>query len=121
CATDVTASGDLNVLDLRRVQRERALNANAERLLADGEGLTRAVTLALDHHALKDLGAATSALDHLKVDAQAVASVELWNSAELCSLQALDDGAHGSFVCRKAGWVKRAEKMRSCRARGGLW
>ena len=76
-APDVTAGGDLDLLDLRRVQRERALDADTERLLADGEGLACAVALALDDNALKDLGAAASALDHLEVDAQAVACVEM--------------------------------------------
>jgi len=97
-APDVTASGNLNLLDLRRVQRERALDANAKRLLADRKGLARTVALALDDDALKDLGTATSAFDHLEVDTQAVTSVELRDSAELCSLQGFNDGAHGSFL-----------------------
>ena len=94
-APDVTAGGDLDLLDLRRVQRERPLDADPERLLADGERLARAVSLALDHDALEDLGAAAGALDHLEVDAQAVAGVKRRNSAELRALQAFDDGAHG--------------------------
>src|SRR5690349_14930907 len=49
-APDVTAGGDLDLLDLRRVQRERALDADAERLLADGEGLADPLALALDHN-----------------------------------------------------------------------
>jgi hypothetical protein len=73
----VAARGDLDPLDLRRVQRERPLDADAEGLLAHGEGLARAVALALDHDALEDLRAAARALDHLEVDAQAVAGVEL--------------------------------------------
>ena len=40
-APHVTAGGDLDLLDLRRVDRERALDADAERLLAHREGLTR--------------------------------------------------------------------------------
>ena len=57
-ATDVAAGGDLDLLDLRRVHGERALDADAERLLADGERLAGAVALALDDDALEDLGAA---------------------------------------------------------------
>ena len=41
----VAAGDDLEPLDLRRVQRERPLDADAERLLADGEGLARAAAL----------------------------------------------------------------------------
>ena len=71
-APDVAAGGDLDPLDLRRVHRERALHADAERVLADREGLAHALALALDHHALEDLGAAAGALDDLEVDADAV-------------------------------------------------
>ena len=42
---DVAAGDDLELLDLRRVDRERALDADAERLLANGEGLARAGAL----------------------------------------------------------------------------
>ena len=52
---------------------ERALHAHAEGLLADGEGLARAVALALDHHALEHLGALARALDDLEMDLHAVA------------------------------------------------
>ena len=47
-APDVAAGGDLDLLDLRRVHRERALHADAEGLLADREGLAHALALALD-------------------------------------------------------------------------
>ena len=59
------------------MQRERSLDADAKRLLADREGLARAVALALDHDALEDLRAPARSLDHLEVDAQAVAA---WKS-----------------------------------------
>ena len=42
-APDVAAAGHLDPLDLGRVHGERALDADAERLLADGEGLARAL------------------------------------------------------------------------------
>src|SRR5215213_1678769 len=41
-APHVAACGDLDALNLRRVQRERALHADAEGLLAHGEGLAHA-------------------------------------------------------------------------------
>src|SRR5213075_2559062 len=75
-APDVAARGDLDALDLRRVHRERALHADAEGLLADGERLARAVALALDHDALEDLGPAARALDDLEVDLHPVAGLE---------------------------------------------
>src|SRR5215211_7856411 len=91
----VAAGGDLDALDLRRVQRERALHADAEGLLADREGLAHALALALDDHALEDLGAAAGALDDLEVDTDAIAGLEGGDASELRALEAVDDGAHG--------------------------
>src|SRR3954465_6610347 len=91
----VAAGGDLDALDLRRVQRERALNADAEGLLADGEGLAHAVALALDDHALEDLGAPARPLDDLEVHADAIARLEVGHAAQLRTLEAVDDAAHG--------------------------
>jgi hypothetical protein len=67
----------LDLLDLRRVHRERSLDTDAERLLADGEGLARAGALALDDDALEDLDATALSFDHLEVDAHGVARFEL--------------------------------------------
>src|SRR5450759_4455803 len=72
-AAHVAAGGQLDALDLRGMQGKHALHANAEGLLANREGLAGAVALALDDHALEDLHAAASALDHLEVDLHAVA------------------------------------------------
>ena len=69
------------------MHRERALHADAERLLADGEGLAGAVALALDDHALEDLGTATRALDDLEVDPDAVAGLEVRDAAQLGALE----------------------------------
>jgi hypothetical protein len=55
------------------------------------------VALAPDHNALEHLGAAPGPLDHLEVDTQTIACVELRDTAELGALQVFDDGAHGSF------------------------
>jgi hypothetical protein len=55
------------------------------------------VTLALDHNALKNLRSPAGPLDHLEVDAQAVACVEVRDTSELGALQVFDHGAHGSF------------------------
>ena len=94
-APDVAAGGDLDLLDLRRVHRERALDADAEGLLADREGLAHAFALALDHHALEDLRAAPRALDDLEVDLDAVPGLEAGDAAQLRALEGVDDGAHG--------------------------
>ena len=73
---DVAPGHDLEPLDLRRVHRERPLDPDPERLLADRERLPRAAALAGDHDALEDLGPPAGALDHLEVDAHPVARRE---------------------------------------------
>src|SRR5680860_764713 len=73
---EIAARGDLQLLDLRRVEREGPLDADAERLLADGERLTRAGALPLEHDPLEDLGPLARALADLEVDAHAVARGE---------------------------------------------
>jgi hypothetical protein len=93
-APDVAAGGDLDALDLRRVHGERPLDADAEGLLADGEGLAHPLALTLDDHALEDLRAATLTLDDLEVDADPVARTEGRHAAQLGALEAVDDGAH---------------------------
>ena len=74
--------------------REGALDTDPERLLADREGLARAVALALDHDALEDLHAAASALDHLEMHLHAIARREVGNAAQLRALDGFDDAAH---------------------------
>ena len=97
----VAAGGDLEFLDLGRMQWERPLDADAEGLLADGEGLSRARALALEDDSLEDLGASAAALDHLEVDAHAIARVEGGKSLpQLAPLDAVDHAAHCSSFCR---------------------
>src|SRR3954454_23960318 len=102
-APHVAAGRDLDLLDLRRVQRERALDADAEGLLADGEGLADALALALDDHALEDLRTATRALDDLEVDLDAIPGLEAGHAAQLRALERVDDGAHGEVRPRARG------------------
>src|SRR6185295_16787239 len=109
-APDVTAGGDVDLLDLRRVQRERPLDADAEGLLAHRERLAGAVALALDDDAFEDLRAAARALDDLEVDADAVAGGELRHAAQLRALEVVDDGAHGEKAVR--GWVVHCARGR---------
>jgi hypothetical protein len=86
----------LDLLDLRRVERERPLDADPEGLLADGERLAHARALALDDNALEDLDAATLSLDHLEVDANGVACLELRQvRPQLALFEELDGICHG--------------------------
>ena len=75
-AVDVADRLHLDLLDLRRVERERALDPDPERLLADGERLPDAGALTLDDDALEDLDAPALTLDHLEVHAHGVAGLE---------------------------------------------
>ena len=108
----VAAGGDLQFLDLGRVQRERPLDSDAERLLTDGERLAGAGALPLEDDPLEYLGAAAAALDDLEVDAQAIARREGRKSLPLlATLDAVDYGAH---LARKS----RRTRMRVPRGRG---
>src|SRR6478735_4021556 len=76
------------------MERERPLDADAERLLADGERLAHARALPLDHDSLEHLHPLATALDHLEVDAHGVTGLEDRDVTQLRLLDALDDGAH---------------------------
>src|SRR6476646_7014236 len=99
-AVDVADRGDLDLLDLRRVERERPLDADAERLLAHRERLARAGSLPLEHDPLEDLHPPASALDDLEVHAHGVARLEARHVAQLSALEVLDDVAHGKRAGR---------------------
>src|SRR4029077_18905677 len=90
---DVADGGDLDLVDLRRVDGERTLDADAERLLSHRERLARACTLPLDDDALEDLRAAPRALDHLEVHAHGVAGLEGGEGAQLAGFE-LGDRVH---------------------------
>ena len=64
---------DFDLLNRRRVQREDALDALAERHLADGERRARAAAVQADDDAFEDLDALLVALAHLHVHADGVA------------------------------------------------
>src|SRR5262245_30388921 len=93
-AVDVSDRGDVDLVDLRRVQRERALDADAEGVLADRERLAGAGPLPLDHDPLEDLDPLAVALDHPEVDAHRVARLEAGHVAQLTALDVLDGRAH---------------------------
>src|SRR5215207_605243 len=120
----VAASGDLDALDLGRVQGERALDTDAEGLLADGEGLAHPLALALEDDALEDLRTAARTLDHLEVDADPVAGLKSGHPAELRALEVVDDGAHSEEKPREpreavaaAAYGSEAPPDRSARSR----
>ena len=67
----------LDLGDLRRVQREDALDAFALDDAADGEHLAHALAAAGDHHAAEDLDALLLAFQDALVDVHLVADLEL--------------------------------------------
>ena len=86
------------------MERERPLDADTEGLLAHGECLSRAGTLALDDDALEDLDATALALDDLEVDADGVARLEPRAiGAQLSLLDVLDDAMHNENGPVRAG------------------
>src|SRR4051812_27270923 len=101
-AVDVADRGDVDLVDLRRVQRERALDADAEGVLAHGEGLADAAPLPFDDDPLEDLDPLAVALDHLEMNADGIARLEAGHVAQLAALEVLDDRAHREKGPRKA-------------------
>ena len=100
-AIDVADRLHLDLLDLRRVEGERALDPDAERLLADGERLPHACTLALDDDALEDLDPSALSLDHLEVHAHGVAGLEHRQvGSQLALLEEFDRIGHGEETPR---------------------
>src|SRR3546814_8696448 len=78
-ATDDAATDDLDHFKVRRIKRENALYAFAERNLAHGEAGADALVRTRNAHALVILDAGALALDNLHADAQRVAGTELGN------------------------------------------
>src|SRR3954447_15647374 len=76
-AAHVTTGDDLDVVDDRGVEREGALDTDAEGDLADREGLADAAAVATDDDALEDLDARAGALDDLHVDVDRVTGAEV--------------------------------------------
>ena len=76
-AADLPRRHDLEPRDGRRVHRERPLDTDAERDLADGERLAQAAVLASDHDALEHLNPLAVPLDHPDVHLHGVAWAEV--------------------------------------------
>src|SRR5665647_1085104 len=72
----VTAGDDLDLLDDRAVQREGALDTDAEADLANGVGLADAATVATDADALEHLDTRARALNDLDVNLDVVTGAE---------------------------------------------
>ena len=86
------------------MERERPLDADAERLLAYRERFPGTGALALDHDPLEHLNTAALALDHLEVDAHGVARLEPGAiAAQLALFEVLDDPMHKNGPQRGRG------------------
>src|SRR5690606_16523849 len=96
-AAAAAAAHDRDLADQRRREREDALDALAERHLADRDGAAGApAVLAGDDDALEGLDARAVALGHLVVDADRVAGVEVGDVVAQVGL--LDRAQDGAFV-----------------------
>src|SRR3954447_26409120 len=96
-AAYVATGHDLDLLEDRGVDREGALDADAEGDLADREGPADARALDSDHDALEHLDAGAVALDDLDVDLDGVAGAEGGDVvAQRGGGQRVDDVGHDS-------------------------
>jgi len=75
-AANLAAASDLDSNNLGRVHGERALDADAERDLANREGLTIACAVTADDRALENLDTLTSTLDDLVAHLDVVSDLE---------------------------------------------
>src|SRR3954466_6920629 len=89
---DVAAGHDLDLLEDRRVERERPLDTHAEGDLADREGAADAGALHPDHHALEDLDAGARAFGDLDVDLDGVSGPEVGEVVALGGVAQVGDG-----------------------------
>src|SRR3954447_7134239 len=104
-AVDVADRRHVDLVDLRRMERERSLDSVAELLLSHGERLACPRALALEHDSLEHLDPLPLPLDDLEVHPDGVARLELRDPiAQLGALEAVDDVAH-----RKEGRRPRAD------------
>src|SRR4051812_20366459 len=120
-AVDVADRADLDLVDLRRVERERALHAHAERVLADGERLARAAALPLDDDPLEHLDPRARAFDDAEMHAHRVARLEPRDFAQLTALDVLDDRAHVERGPEPRGMVAGAPNQRIVARSGGQY
>src|SRR3954469_9328650 len=110
----VTAGHPLDVVDDRRVHRERPLDAYPEADLADREGLAHPAALAADDNALEDLDPLAVALANPHVDLDGVTGTELRHVAPQGGGVDRVEGLHGDGVLAP----ERAQARSMC-VRGG--
>src|SRR5947209_9548823 len=109
----VAAGDQLDVVNDRRVHRERPLDADAEAHLARGEGLTHAAALAPDDHTLEDLDALAVALDHPHMHLHRVARAEIRDVAAQRGSVKRVKGLHVKFLYRQAATIYCATTART--------
>src|SRR3569623_1411742 len=78
-ATHRALADHFDAVDVRRIEREDALDALTERNLADSEVAAHALVRPRDAHALVILHAGACAFDHLDADLQRIAGTEIGN------------------------------------------
>ena len=95
----LASSDDLNLLDLRRMQRPCLLNADSVGVLSDGECRSDTSALLLEHNALEYLDSLTVSFFDLRGNADGVAYVELRDLClELSSFDVFNDVVHFSLL-----------------------
>src|SRR5688500_16112725 len=102
-AAHAAAAHHLDSTDHRAVHREDALDADAVRDLADGEGLADTAATTGDAHALERLDALLVAFLHPDVNAQRIARTERGKVGLHPGLLGLDKGVHMELRDMPAG------------------
>ena len=97
--TDIAPAGHLDLVDLRGVNREGTLNADAGADLANGEGFARGLAMTTDNVTLEHLDTLLVALGDAIVDSHGIANGELRDVLlDLLLLNSANDIQVSSFL-----------------------
>src|SRR3954451_16465540 len=121
-AADVAAGHDVDLVDDRGVHGERALDADTEAHLADGERLADAAAGAPDDDPLEHLDAGPVALDHPHVHLDGVTGAEGGDVGPQRGGVEVVQRVHGGIALRRVPQVSRAARGkigRRCAVRPG--
>src|SRR5207249_12176720 len=99
---DLAVAKHLHAVDTRRVDQERALDADAVRHPPHREVPPRTSARHPDDEALEDLDALAGALDHLGVDADGVAGTEIRHLLLLLLALELVNDVHRTILSAEA-------------------
>ena len=83
CSSDFTVTNDVDMVDLRRMKRERSFYADFERYLSNGEGLSNASVLLSDNYAFECLESFSRSFNDFYKNLDGIADFDFWQVGTL--------------------------------------